>query len=292
MNANKENKELNALIRLMDEPDKDIFKKVRQKIYSFGINAVPLLEDAWENSFDDRVQQRIEDIIHEIQLKDLYAALHSWAYFNDNDLLKGFILLTKYQYPDLDETYVIRKIGSISQDIWLELNSRLTALEKIKVINHILFDVYEFTGNKLDINAPEHYYLNNMLDTGKGNPLSIGSLYIIVAQSLKIPVFGIDLPGHFILAYVDELMDKGQQVTHTDQVLFYINPFNKGALFTRNEIELYLKQLSLSNDKKNYLPCDNVSIIARMLDELILTHGKAGNSKKVTELKLLKRALR
>jgi regulator of sirC expression with transglutaminase-like and TPR domain len=291
MSDNKKDTELSALVRLLDEPDNKMYEQIRKKIFSYGTDAIPVLEDAWENSFNNTIQQRIENIIHRIQLEDLYDEMQNWAKFGNDDLLKGFILVSKFQYPDLDEDMIMKKIGRISQDIWLELNPDLTALEKIKVINHVLFDIYKFKGNKTSSKAPENYYINNILETKKGNPLSLGMLYIVLARSLKIPISGVDLPQHFILSYSDQVSYDTESGQKTEKVLFYINPFNKGALFTQNEIELYLKQMGLSHKDVYFIPCSHSSIIRRVLNELIKSHEKAGNTEKVEEIKFLLQSL-
>lgn len=275
---------------MLDEPDGLVFDQIRKQIFSYGPDAIPLLENAWENAFDVVIQQRIEDLIHEIHLDDLFGELHNWARFGHADLLKGYLLLTRFHYPDLDEDKMIKDIGRISQDVWLELNQDLTALEKIKVVNHILFDIHGFRGNKSNLQAPDNFYLKNLLETKKGNPLSLGLLYIIIAQSLKIPVFGVDLPRHFILSYNDRIRNVYEDDRSEDKVIFYINPFNKGALFTRNEIELFIKQMNLEARETYFQPCDNVAIINRMMDELCQAYEKAGSEDKVKDLKFLLKA--
>ena len=284
-----ENKELKALISLLDEPDRDTYEKIRSKIYAFGTDAIPVLETSWEQSFDPFLQERIEDIIHHIQLDDLHAAISSWSQLGSHDLIKGFMLAARYQYPDLDAEKVFKEVGQIAQDVWLELNNNLTALEKIKVVNHILFDVHKFRGNKSDMKSPDNLYLNMLLETRKGNPLSLGILFIIITESLKLPVYGVDLPNHFILAYMDEYDPaKGSPDAHA---LFYINPFNRGALFTHNEIEAYVKQMHLQRNDSYFDPCSNIVIMRRVFGELIELHEKQGNEQKVEELKRLESAL-
>ena len=282
---NKQNKELKALISLLDEPDELVFEQISSKIYAYGTDAIPVLESSWEQSFDPQLQERIEGIIHMIQQDDLYAGITSWSQLDSDDLMKGFMLAARYQYPDLDSEKVIKQVGQLVQDVWLELNSNLTALEKIKVVNHILFDVHKFRGNKSNIKSPDNLYMNRLLDSKKGNPLSIGILFIIIARSLKLPVYGVDLPNHFILAYMDEMdLQVGQADT---SALFYINPFNRGALFTHNEIEAYIRQMKLKHNEAYFQPCNNVSIIRRVFGELIELHEQQGNLEKVEELKKL-----
>jgi len=280
-----QNNELNALISMLDEPSDAMFYQIRNKILYYGINAVPHLENAWDNSFDNNIQTRIEDIIHIIQLDSLKSELNDWVQRGHHDLFKGFCLVSKYQYPDLNDAELKDKIENIEKDIWLELNDNLTALEKIKVINHILFDIHRFAGNKTNIDAPQNLFINNLLETKKGNHLSIGILYIILTQKLGIPVFGVNLPQHFILAYVSEISEERVSAANESDVLFYINPFNKGAVFTQREIELFVKHLKLKPNSKYYEPCDNITIIKRLFENIIYSYKKLGYLDKVEELR-------
>jgi regulator of sirC expression with transglutaminase-like and TPR domain len=283
MTNDSQNKELEALMSLLDEPDEDIFSAIRDRIFAHGKEAVPVLESAWENSFDPMIQHRIEDMVHQIQFAELKKELHEWAQFGHHDLMQGTLLVTKYQYPDLSEESIIKKIGQFSQDVWLELNQNLTGLEKIKVINHILFDIHKLAGNTTNINSAENFYLNNLLDTKKGSPLLLGIIYISIAQSLRIPIYGVDLPRHFVLAYTDEILLTPGDMPEGD-VMFYINPFNKGAVFTKNEIELFIKQLKIERKDSYFIPCDNKTIIRRMMNELVYIYDQSGNPVKRDEM--------
>ena len=276
--------ELNALISLLDEPSNPVFDKIKEKILYYGIEAIPFLEDAWDNSFDNDIQGRIEEIIHSIQLRNLKDELINWKENNPLDLLEGFYLVSKYQYPDLDYNVQKENVTRIEKDIWLELNSNLTALEKVKVINHVLFDINRFAGNNTNIDAPQNLFLNNILETRKGNHLSLGILYIILSQKLGIPIFGVNLPQHFILAYMDEVRDEKIALEDENEVLFYVNPFNKGAVFTQREIELFIKHLKLKPNASFYKPCDNIDIIRRLLKNVIASYTKIGYLEKVEEL--------
>ncbi|MFP4470871.1 MAG: transglutaminase-like domain-containing protein [Bacteroidales bacterium] len=284
------NTELEALISLLDEPDNHIFVQVRDKIFSYGTDAIPVLEDAWDQSTDNRIQQRIEGIIHNIQFENVYEQLKGWKLKGGEDLLKGFILVAKYQYPDLKEKEIIDKIGQIIQDVWLELNNNLTPLEKVKVINHIFFDVHGFKGNKSDIHAPQNSFINIIFETKRANPISLSIIYMVVAQSLKIPVYGINLPQNFIMAYLNRMIEPGVEINR-NSVQFYINAFTNGAVFTRREVELFLRQINLEQEDKYFLPCDNITVIRRVINNLIFSYANSGDTDKSEELKRLQKAL-
>ena len=284
-----EKQELNALISLLDDPDEAIFQQVSMKFLTLGEEIIPALEDAWEHSFDTLIQNRIENIIHQIQFDLIKESLKEWAHPDNQNLLEGALLIARYQYPDVDVTKIKKQIDQIKQDVWLELNENLTALEKVKIINHILFDVHNFSGNTSNYHAPQNSYLNNVLESKKGNPLLLSIIYTIIAQKLDIPIYGVNLPEHFILCYVD-LEHMGIPPTPKNlgiNVLFYINPFSKGTVFGQKEIDAFLKQLKLEQQPIFYEPCSNLEIIKRLLRNLIASYEKLGYPDKSEELKLL-----
>lgn len=282
--------EITALIDLLDDPDQDIFNNIRDRLMSYGEEIIPELESAWEASFNNLVQTRIEEIIHIIQFSNVRDKLAAWAKTENPNLMEGAILVAKYQYPDLDEERVTNKIEVIKRDIWLELNPNLTALEKVRVINHIIFEIHGFAGNTANFHAPQNSYLNNVLETKKGNPLSLSILYSVIAQSLALPIYGVNLPEHFILCYKDEHEDDSTE-EHPYGVLFYINTFSKGSVFGKREIDTFLRQINAEPLDKYYSPCTNVDIVRRMLNNLISAYDKLGYPEKVRDLYSLISAL-
>ena len=279
-------KSLRAMILLLEDPDEHVFTEIRGQLLSMGNEVIPALENIWESTFNNTLQSRIEDIIQKIQFNSTSEELKLWAATGGIDLLQGTILIARYQYPDLDEEHIRNQIEMIRKDVWLELNPNLTAFEKVRVINHILFDVYHFTGNTSNYHAPQNSYINNVLESHRGNPLLLSILYSCVAQGLNIPIYGVNLPEHFILAYRDEFIIRDSE-EEEEPILFYINPFSKGAVFSRREIDTFLKQLKLEPNRIFYESCSNVEIIKRQIRNLITAYEKLGYPNKVVDFKEL-----
>lgn len=281
--------EIKALINLLDDPDEEVFSHVKERLLDLGSEVIPLLENVWEmgDPFNNILQTRIENIIHDIQFSTVKKSLLNWAKNESQDLLKGVIIVAKYQYPDLDEKVIHRKIDQIIQDVWIELNDNLTGIEKIKVINHILFDVHGFSGNTTNYHAPQNLFINNVLESKKGNSLSLSILYAIIAHRLELPIFGVNLPEHFILAYVadNEILKALTLVDNNFGVLFYINPFSRGAAFSKKEIDAYLSQLKITPKDSYFKPCSNITIVKRLINNLIISYDKLGYAKKCEELR-------
>jgi regulator of sirC expression with transglutaminase-like and TPR domain len=288
--------ELNALLSLLDDPDRDVFVHVREKLLSIGERIIPALESFWEQSFDTTIQTKIEDIIHNIQFNMTIAALREWAATPDQNLLIGALLIAKYQYPDLNTDKIKRHIQHIRQDVWLELNDKLTALEQVKILNHILFEVHNFSGNTQNYHAPQNSYINNVLESKKGNPLSLSLIYLIIAQDLKIPIFGVNLPEHFVLCYKDihqllTVKTKRDEEMIAKGILFYINPFSRGAVFGKGQLDIYLKKMNLTIKPSHYQPCSNLEMIKRLLRNLVFSYKKLGYLEKQHELEKILMAI-
>lgn len=279
---------IEALISLLDDPDETIYKDVKEQILALGGTVIPSLEHAWENSFDSVMQERIEQIIHDIQFQDVVVALKEWKATEEQDLLQGCLILAKYQYPDLDEQPILDFLDQVTQDVWLEINDNLTALEKIRVVNRIIFDIHGLSGNKTNYHAPQNTYLNDVVSSKKGNPITLSIVYLIICERLNIPVMGVNLPQHFVMAYVTASKVIFKDKIEKEDVLFYINAFSKGFVFSDVEIAKFLKQLNLQVDEMFYLPCTNADIVERCINNLINSYDKLGHVDKKDELQYLK----
>lgn len=285
-------KDITALISLLDDPDEEIFSHIREKLLSYGSPVIPFLEREWEKSFESVIQTRIENIIHHIQFNDTFLNLKKWVESGGKNLLSGIILIARYQYPDLDEAAILKQIERIKHDAWLELNPNLTALEKVRVLNHIIFEVHGFSGNTTNFHAPQNSYINNVLESKRGNPLSLSILYSIIAQSLDIPIYGVNLPEHFILAYATEKTDLPVPISSKDdKVMFYINPFSKGTVFGKHEVDSFLRQLKVKAVPAFYEPCSNIDMIRRLVNNLSHAYEKLGYPDKVKDIRKLLKAV-
>lgn len=285
--------QISALINLIDDPDQGIYSHVRQELVSIGESVIPTLENAWEdNSFGGGFQGRIEDIIHEIQFQGIYDRLNEWIKTGSEDLLEGAMILARYQYPELDEMWIKDQVAQIRNDVWLEINDNLTAFETVKVLNQVFFTMHGFAGDKKNYHSPKNSFVNDVIESKKGNPLLLSIIYMKVAQDLGVPIYGVNLPNHFVLAYVNKynLIDSLEEMEEKS-ILFYINVFSRGMVFNRAEIEAFIKQLKLDMHKEFFLPCTNMVIIRRLLNNLVFSYEKMEDPNRAEELSRLRELL-
>lgn len=269
-------KELKALVSLLDDDDQQIISHVEGKILSLGKDVIPLLEEQWENSFSPTTQSRIEDLIHTLQFRLLQDRLIHWKESESDDLLKGMWVVATFLYPDLEYEKLQKEIEQIYYEAWLEQKEEMHPYDQVRSLNNVLFHKLKFKGNTRNFHSPANSMINSVLESKKGNPISLSVIYALVAQKLNIPVYGVNLPNMFIVTY------KNSVVTQ-----FYINPFNKGIIFTREDVDAYVNELNLSPSPEFYDPCSNVDIIKRVLRNLTNSFEKLGDHSKNDEIKML-----
>ena len=268
--------ELKALVSLLDDEDAQIVSHVEEKILSLGTTIIPFLENEWESNFNPTVQRRIEEIIHTLQYALLKERISEWYQSEEQDLLTGMWLVATYQYPDIELIKLKQDLEQIYYDTWLEFKQDLYPFDQVKVINGVLFNKLKFGANTKNFHSPGNSMINVVLETKRGNPITLCIIYMLVAQKLKLPVHGVNLPNLFVLTYKDN--------KHTQ---FYINVFNKGLIFSRQDIENYINELHLTHQSSFFEPCNNLEIIRRVFRNLIMSFDKMGEHAKAEEVKEL-----
>jgi regulator of sirC expression with transglutaminase-like and TPR domain len=280
--------DIHALIQLLDDPDEVVFNTVREAITEKGEAVLHTLEDHFIiGSGDQLALQRLSEIIANIQYKTTYTAIKDWQ-VGEQDLLEGLLILNKYYQRNVPSEEITYLFSRLRQDIWLELNERLTALETVNVVNHILFKLCGYNSVSGEIqNAPHSLF--DVLNTKTGTSLSIGTLYLLLARSLDLPIYGVNLPGHFLLCYVEQmpewLLPEGE--TDTEEILFYINPAAGGSILDREEIEQFITSQHLPLDARFFEPCSNADVVTRNINALSHHYIAQNNADKVRELQVL-----
>ena len=278
-----ENKEITALLQLIDDPDEDVYNTVSDKIISLGKDIIPNLENLWETISNEDTQERIELLIHRLHLRDLTAEFVEWKN-GDANLLDGAILVSKYHYPDMQPAQTRQEIEKLRRNMWLELNNYLTPIEKINVLNSIFYNYYKQKGVEISYESPDPFLINKTLETKKGNAISNGLLLIILCELLDIPVKAINIPRQFILGYFDEQYDVLNPVGHSsEKINFYIDPLN-GQMYSHKDIENYFKKLSVPPVTSYFRAISNKRIIQFLLEELSKCYDNDRNHYKMEEL--------
>lgn len=256
-----------ALVSLLEDPDEKIYLVIKQVIKAERERIEPMLQEALKESLrGSKYFERIASILHEIHIDRVKRNLKDWKMSSEKDLLKALVTLSNLQQPSLNLEQIESAIETIKRDVWLELNDYQTAFEQVKIFNYVFFEVHRFEVLPSAQVALKHLNVAHVLETKQGNPLIIGLLYSIIAHRLQLPIYGIDFPGVFILAWMDEKQVAIEvEMLNEYGVLFYINPAGKGIIFDDQQIHAFLKEIEVEPNRRYFEPTSNTGLIHRYL---------------------------
>lgn len=283
----EENREIYALLHLIDDPDEEVFGVVSDRIIDFGKGIIPNLENLWENTVSEDVQERIEMLIHRLHYRDLTEDLEQWAKNTHHDLLTGALMVARFQYPEMVTTQVYQDIEKLRRNIWLELNTYLTPLEQVNVLTSILYNYFNIRGTEVAYQQPEEFLINKQLETKRGNAIANGILYLVLSELLDIPVRAINIPKQFVLSYFKQDYDFSR---HMENFMykseFFIDPIT-GQVFTHKDVETYFKRINVPPVTSYFKPMTNKRIIQVLLEEFSKCFTEEKNQYKKQELLVL-----
>ncbi|MFV0604255.1 MAG: transglutaminase family protein [Niabella sp.] len=262
---NDNGKEVTALLNLIEDPDPTVFEAVCNRIISYGSPIIPELENLWENTADNEVLERIEQIIHRLHYNDITEDFRQWAISPHQELLPGALLVAKFLYPNLHAAKVIQDVERLKRNIWLELNNYLTPLEQITVFNNIFYNYFGLRGDYNQTDKPNEFLVNKIIESKKGNQTGNGILYLILAEMLDIPVKYIPVPNQFVLAYFKSRVIEDVNKLHLN-IEFFIDPVT-GQAFTHTDITHYFNRASITVEPSFFIPSNNKQVIQKLLTD-------------------------
>lgn len=261
------NRETTALLSLIDDPDKDVFESVSDRIRHIGKDMIPSLESFWECSEEETVRERVDMLIHKIHFDDLKQDIFRWSSQDQPDLLEGSFLVSRYKFPELDLTGYRKELDRLCKSVWLELNNYLTPLEQVNIVNKVLFTYHMFKGVEISYNNQEDFLVHKLLDTRRGNSIANGILYQTICGMLDIPVLAIRIPRQFILAYFErDRREDPSAKPRQPRILFYIDPLS-GQVFTKKDVDHYFGRIEVEPKPEHFKPMHPRNIIAFQIEE-------------------------
>jgi regulator of sirC expression with transglutaminase-like and TPR domain len=264
---------IKAMIHLLDDSDQEVVSMVEQQIRTLGPSIIPVLESEWETeSLNPLLQTKIENLIHDFQWQSVKTRLQLWKESGGMDLLEGMWILATYRYPDYRFDQLKLEMDQLYYEVWPQMREELHPMDQVKVLNTAIFEQLKFGPNSKNFHAANNSFINNVLSSKKGNPISLCVIYMWIAQKLGMPIYGVNLPNLFVLTY----KQNGLQ--------FYINVFNKGLIFNKIDIDNYIAQLNLTPNEIYYNPCSNLEIIRRVIRNLMMAFEKSGETDYKDEL--------
>ncbi len=250
--------EFKSLMMLLDDDDESVAVAVGQRLRQEGASIIPDLERVWQTSDNAAIVRTLEHLIHDIRIDSITNDLIIWKNTGASDLLTGASIYNRLLFPNVSFDTLKSKIDSLCKPIWTELNNELTALEKVRIINHFVFNINRFTIT--DDFTTQSHFISTLLNTGRAQANVVAVMYAIIAQRLDLPIHCVKLPNSLTLCYCDEL-----EGGFENDVLFYIDMRSRGTAFGSSEIADYLHSNNIDQDDSYFKPCTNLNAIIYLI---------------------------
>lgn len=265
--------ELDALVRLLDDPDPAVYATVRERLEDWGRAAVPALLDA-RAAAAPALRARLDEAVRDLHLRDLEQAWHLVLDAPAPDLERGAFLLALYRTPTLDIPAYRRRLDAWAEELRPE-TAQADGLDRAFLLSTYLCDRLGFTGNEAQYYALHNSCLDWVLDHRAGLPISLGVVYLLLADRLGIPAFGVDMPAHFLVKYDDG----GQSI--------FLDLFHGGTPVRTDEAVQFLLQSGIDPHPSYLNAAPPRAILLRMLRNMVHAAARAGDEQAETDLRRL-----
>lgn len=265
--------EMDALVRLLDDPDTTVQSSVQTRLDELGPDAVPQLMAARDRA-DAALRPQLDDVIHTLHMKRIRKA---WQLIMDApsvDLERGAFLIALYRFPGLDIPAYRAQIDAFAETAHSAVQ-HAQGIERAFALAEVMCDTLGFSGNEDHYYDPSNSYLNQVIDRRRGIPISLSVLYLLVGKRLNLPVYGVNLPAHFLVKYVDE---------HGEA---YVDLFNGGAYVSKDACIRFLLKAGVKPRPVYFRAAASQAILLRMGRNLLAIAHETDRSQMVNDLTTL-----
>ena len=186
-------------------------------------------------------------------------------------LTEAAVSIAQDEYPDLDAQAVLADLDALADRLRRRIPADAVPVQKLRFLNRYFFHELGFAGNVNDYYDASNSYLNRVLATRRGIPITLAVLYIELASQIGLVARGVSFPGHFL---VKLKLPKGEVV---------LDPFT-GQSLSRDELDEllapYRRSQGLTGDFEVPLglflqAAPARDVVARMLRNLKEIHRSA-----------------
>ena len=264
--------QIRALIRLLSDEDYRIVRTITGRLVELGDRAVPILREA--EIEQPEMAEQIRFVLEDIQGQHLETQFHELSAADDEnlDLETGAFLIARSAYPDLDRGRYSGIMDGMAAEVADRLGHNASGEEAVKTINRYLFVEQGFSGNTNKYYDVDNSYLNRVLERRTGIPISLSTVYMLIGKRLGLPLYGVGMPGHFLVKY------------ETGRYRIFVDSFNGGALLTQRDCARFLDQAGYGFDERYLQKTTARSILIRMIKNLVAIYNKMEDTSRAARL--------
>lgn len=149
--------------------------------------------------------------------------------YNKAPLIKGMILISQAIRPDFPASSVSYQLAQLVEQAEAQIPQQGSVQEKIDALLHLFYKQWHFSGASGKYCLSDTLWIDNVLSTHIGSPVSLGSILIYIAQILNLPLVPVVFPTQLII-----------RIDIPDAPPRFLNPIN-GDYLSQHTLEVWLK---------------------------------------------------
>lgn len=265
--------ELKALVSLLDDPDNTVQVMVQGRLKELGRRALPFLQEA-QTEADSEMQRRISQVMQDLHFTEIEQHWKSIMRMPNAELEHGAFLLALHRFPNLSIRAYQAKLDSMAERIRPKVEAA-TGVGKAFVLSTYVCNDLGFRGNNEFYSDPNNSYINCVIDSRRGIPVTLCAVFILLGQRLGLPIFGVNMPAHFLAKYKDS----------RHEVFFDI--FNGGNPIMKEQCIQFLLKAGIKPQAKYFQSANGQTILLRMICNLLAVSQNEKQSRFIQELGIL-----
>ncbi len=253
-----------ALIRLLDDPSPAVRRALLAHFSARPREALRLLTSLAQNP-KSPLASIAQGYLDELELSDPAEDFRALIRARTYELETGALFLARVVEPDLKHAQINDVLDRWAERCTDLITEPSSAREKCRIINRVLFHEEQLRGNQDAYMDPDNSFLHRVLERRMGIPISLSTLYLLVAQRIGLDLEPVALPGHFVVG------------CYLDDTPFFIDAFEGGMLRSAEDIIARLRRERVDLSLADLVPATTAEVLCRMCRNLVVHFAHAGD---------------
>lgn len=271
--------ELRYLVALFSDNDEVVTDAVNKQLLSKWVEVAPRIEEMFFSEADfhrsEVIAKRMDYLNREYRTAEFQEFIRNSG--EDVSLFEGGFIASSVFNLLLKKGELESFFLNCSASMIEEINGDRTAFENVKIFNHIFYNRLGFATCDAFITNESDALLLDVIKRKKGNPIAVSYLYFMFAQAAGLPIYPLCFPGGFVPVYVEN----GRE-------LFYVNIFNKGDIFSEEELEGFMSGQGLEYDRSQFKVRSEKTVLSIYIESVQYLYSNNNSVKAEAAERLLK----
>jgi regulator of sirC expression with transglutaminase-like and TPR domain len=256
-----------AFLALLDDQNAAVRKSLLGYFLEHSTEVVPFLKEVAAGK--NRSQAwHARWFLEELKFSDPVAEFKGFIRSLNYELETGALLLSRTVFPSVDIGSCCELLDEMAGRCRELIAEPMSAREKCRVINRVVFHEYGFRGNYEHYTDPLNSFLDQVLERRKGIPISLSIVYLLVAHRLSLDLEPVGLPGHFVIG------------CYTEDAPFFVDAFEQGAFRTPEELFTLLRAQQIEPRETDLAPTPVREVLCRCCRNLANHYRASGDAEK------------